>query len=68
MPRNSTRRPTRTIGEHVNFEQLKEKISSATGVELNRLKNLARMMYTLGNIDESQWKELEKIAGERYGS
>lgn len=51
----------------MNFEQLKEKISSATGVELNRLKNLARMMYTLGNIDETQWKEIERIAGERYG-
>ena len=52
----------------MNFDQLKEKISSATGVELNKLKNLARMMYALGNIDETQWKELEKIASERYGS
>ena len=51
-----------------DFEQLKEKILLATGVELNKFKNLTRMMYSLGKIDEAQWKELEKIVGERYGS
>lgn len=51
----------------MDFQQLKEKISSATGIELNKLKNLARMTYALGHIDEAQWKELEKIADERYG-
>jgi hypothetical protein len=50
----------------MNFEQLKEKISSATGLELNKLKNLARMMYAIGNITEAQWKEIEVIANERY--
>lgn len=51
----------------MNFEQLKQKISEATGLELNKLKNLARMMYAIGNIDEAQWKEIEAIANERYG-
>ena len=51
----------------MNFEDLKKKIGEASGLELNKLKNLARMTYALGHINESQWKELEKIADERYG-
>lgn len=50
----------------MNFEEIKKKIGESSGLDLNKLKNQARKMYALGDIDEKQWKELEKIASERY--
>lgn len=51
----------------MDYKEIKEKISSATGLELNKLKNFARTMYAMGDLNEDQWKEIEKIANERYG-
>lgn len=52
----------------MTFDEIREKMSEASGLELNKLKNEARKMYVMGELDQDQWKELEKIASERYGS
>lgn len=52
----------------MSFDDIKKKMLESSGLELNRLKNHARRMYALGEIDQDQWKELEKIADQRYGT
>lgn len=52
----------------MSFDDIKKKMLESSGLELNKLKNQGRRMYALGEINQDQWKELEKIADQRYGT